>query len=82
MNRKTQAGWDCPRLSERVLHKPALTRRDPSEEAGAWGTLFHRLFSRVRSEVQMRVQTGYQDETGFHIGIKPAENEIQWPPVL
>jgi hypothetical protein len=26
------------------------------------------------------VPVGYQDETGFHFGEKPAEKKIAWPP--
>jgi hypothetical protein len=27
------------------------------------------------------IPTGYQDESGFHLGAAPARKEIQWPPV-
>jgi len=81
MNRKTRPGRDCPRVSELIRRQPALTKHERSEDAGAWETMFHRFFSRVRREVQMEVRTGYQDETGFHSGVKPVETEIQWPPV-
>jgi hypothetical protein len=43
--------------------------------------VFHRAFSKLRKAVWTELRTGYQDETGFHSGIKPAEKEIHWPPV-
>jgi hypothetical protein len=44
--------------------------------------VFPRIFLKLRKAVRMKVRTGYQDETGFHSGVKPAESELQWPPVL
>ena len=82
MTRKSQSSRDCSRLSERILHKLALTPHQPLPDAIAWVAAFHRIFLKLRKTVRMEVRTGYQDETGFHNGIKPAENEIQWPPVL
>jgi len=81
MTRKTRSGWDCSRLSERILHEPALTLHEPLPDTTAWGAVFHRVFSKLRKAVRIEVRTGYQDETGFHHGVKPAKNEIQWPPV-
>jgi hypothetical protein len=82
MTRKSQSGRDCPHLSERVPLEPALTLREPSRDITVWAAVFSRIFLKLRKAVRMEVRTGYQDETGFHNGIKPSENEIQWPPVL
>jgi hypothetical protein len=81
MTRKPQSDWDWSRLNERILHDPALTLRESLPDTGAWRTVFQRLLTKVRREVQIEVRTGYQDETGFHNGVKPVKNEIQWPPV-
>jgi len=81
MTRKTRSGWDCSPLSERILPEPALTVQEPLPDTTARGKVFHRIFSKLRKTVRMEVRTGYQDETGFHIGVKPTENEIPWPPV-
>jgi hypothetical protein len=37
------------------------------------------LIAKLKSAVKYQIPTGYQDETGFHIGVKTAENEIKWP---
>jgi hypothetical protein len=81
MTRKTQSGWDCSRLSDRILHEPALSLHEPLPDTTTRGAVFSRIFSKLREAVRMEVRTGYQDETGFHTGVKPAGNEIQWPPV-
>lgn len=81
MARKPQTGWDCSRFSERTMPESAFTRHEPSPAATLWKTLFTRISSKLRQVVQLMVRTGYQDETGFHGGVKPAENNIPWPPV-
>jgi hypothetical protein len=81
MTRKTRSGWDCSRLSERILHEPAFTRHRPLPDTTAWGAVFRRLFFKLRGAGRIEIRTGYQDETGFHHGVKPTNNEIQWPPV-
>jgi hypothetical protein len=37
------------------------------------------IFARLKSAVKFDIPTGYQDETGFHTGVKPADKEIKWP---
>ena len=81
MTRKTRSGWDCPCLSERILPEPALTTKEPLPDTTPWGKVFHRMFLKMRRAGRIEVRTGYQDNTGFHLGVKLAENEIQWPPV-
>jgi hypothetical protein len=81
MTRKPQSGWDCSRLSERILHEPALTMPEPSPDTTARAAVVHGVLAKLHKAVGIEVGTGYQDETGFHNGVKPAKNEIQWPPV-
>jgi hypothetical protein len=33
----------------------------------------------LKNAVKLEVPVGYQDETGFHTGVKMAEQEIKWP---
>jgi hypothetical protein len=37
------------------------------------------LMARLKGAVKFEIPTGYQDETGFHTGVKAAEKEIKWP---
>jgi hypothetical protein len=41
----------------------------------------YEIIAKLRNAARINIATGYQDEMGFHLGVKPAENEIQWPPV-
>jgi hypothetical protein len=81
MTRKARSDWDCSRSSERTRPESAHTVQEPLSNTTARGMAFHRAFSKLRQAVWSELLTGYQDETGFHSGVKPAENEIKWPPV-
>ena len=37
------------------------------------------IIARLKNAVKFEIPTGYQDETGFHAGVKTAEKEIKWP---
>jgi hypothetical protein len=37
------------------------------------------LLARLKNAVTFEIPVGYQDETGFHAGVKADENEIKWP---
>lgn len=37
------------------------------------------LIARLKNAIKLDVPVGYQDETGFHIGVKADEKEINWP---
>jgi peptide subunit release factor 1 (eRF1) len=37
------------------------------------------LLARLKNAIKIEIPVGYQDETGFHSGVKTAEQEIKWP---
>lgn len=37
------------------------------------------IVARLRSAIKLEIPTGYQDETGFHLGVKADEKEVKWP---
>lgn len=38
------------------------------------------IVARLRAAVNIQVPLGYQDETGFHKGVKRGGREASWPP--
>jgi hypothetical protein len=63
------------------MHKHAATMHEPLTDTAAFGSMLGGIIAKVRSAVRIEIPTGYQDETGFHLGVKPTEKEIKWPPV-
>ena len=47
----------------------------------AFMVLMAGILSRVRAAIQLRVPEGYQDETGFHLGVQKPGKTPPWPPV-
>ena len=57
-----------------ALHKPWAYM-------GSLGLHFQGIAAKLRDEIRNKIPAGYQDETGFHLGVKPAEKKIKWTPV-
>jgi hypothetical protein len=64
-----------------MMHKQSIALHKPSVNIGAAGLQLSGIFSRLRNALRFQIPTGYQDESGFHMGVKPAQKEIQWPQV-
>jgi hypothetical protein len=64
-----------------MMHKHTITLHKPWPHAGSFGLHLHEIVAKLRKAVKIEIPTGYQDETGFHMGVKPAEKDIKWPSV-
>ena len=63
-----------------MIHKQhIITMPKPWPHLGSLGLHIQELIARVSKA--MEVPTGYQDDTGFHLGEEPAQKEVKWPPV-
>jgi hypothetical protein len=63
------------------MHKQSVTLQKTWPDAVSTGVNFGGLVSRFKNALKFEVPTAYQDETGFHFGVKPAEKEVKWPMV-
>jgi len=54
---------------------------NPMPHSVSFGLTFHGIIAKLQNAMKFEIPTGYQDETGFHMGVKPAEKEIKWPSV-
>jgi len=64
-----------------MVNKHVITMHKPWPHTGSFGLHLHEIAARLRKAVTFEIPTGYQDETGFHMGVKPAEKDVKWPPV-
>ena len=55
-----------------AIHKPWL-------QSGTIGFSFTGLIAKLRNAISIEIPVGYQDETGFHSGVKSATKEVKWP---
>jgi hypothetical protein len=61
------------------MHKYTVTTHEPLPERVKSGSKFHEIIAKLGNAAGIEIATGYQDETGFYVGVKPSENEIHWP---
>jgi hypothetical protein len=64
-----------------MMHKHTATVQKPMPEMASFGLMFNGAVAKLRNAVRIDIPVGYQDETGFHMGVKPAKKSVQWPPV-
>jgi len=64
-----------------MMHKHTITLNKPWANTVAAGFALHGIMNKLKNAVKIQIPTGYQDETGFHLGVKPAKSDVQWPSV-
>jgi hypothetical protein len=62
-----------------MTYKNTMTVNKAWSHAGISGWSPAGLIARLKNAVKFDIPTGYQDETGFHTGVKGEEKEIKWP---
>ena len=63
------------------MHKHTIAMNKPWPNTASSGTHLHGIMAKLRNAVRIQIPTAYQDETGFHMGVKPAGKEVKWPSV-
>ena len=63
------------------MHKRIVTIHEPLPDMLKSGSIFHEIITKLQNAMGIETAIGYQDESGFHMGVKPVENEIKWPSV-
>ncbi len=49
------------------------------EHTGVPAIPFAGFFAKLKSAVKFNIPVGYQDESGFHLGVQPDRQQVQWP---
>lgn len=63
------------------MHKHTITMNKPWPSTASTGLQIHGIIAKLRNAVRIQIPVAYQDETGFHMGVKPAGKEANWPSV-
>jgi hypothetical protein len=66
-------------LNESIMHKPAATTHEPPRDVAREEPRFRGIVAKLRNAVRIEIPAGYEDETGFHMGANPSEQEIKQP---
>ena len=62
-----------------VMHTHTVTLHKPLPDTATFGAMFHGIIAKLRNAVRFDIPIGYQDGTGFHMGVRPPDKEIKWP---
>jgi len=62
-----------------MTYKHTVTINKAWFHTGASGFSPTGLIARLKNALKFEVPTGYQDESGFHFGVKAEEKAIKWP---
>jgi len=62
-----------------MTYKPTMTINKAWFHIGFSGFSPAGFVARLKNAVKFDIPTGYQDETGFHFGVKTDEKDIKWP---
>jgi hypothetical protein len=63
-----------------MTHKETLAGHKTLVYSGV-GFPLSGIVAKLRNAIKMNIPVGYQDENGFHTGVKRAEKEDKWPSV-
>ena len=64
-----------------MMHKQSITLSKPWTHSVNTGSVLAGMMAKLKNAVKIQIPNGYQDETGFHLGVKSAKSEPQWPSV-
>jgi hypothetical protein len=62
-----------------MAYKNTAAINKPWLHTGTSGFSLGGLITKLRNAVSMQIPVGYQDESGFHTGVKSATKEVKWP---
>jgi hypothetical protein len=62
-----------------MTYKQTMTINKAWFQGGASSFSPAALIARLKNAVKIEIPVAYQDETGFHTGVKAEEKEIKWP---
>ncbi|HUC85053.1 MAG TPA: hypothetical protein VL970_07670 [Candidatus Acidoferrales bacterium] len=62
-----------------MTYKQTMTINKAWFQSGISGFSPAAIIARLKNAVKIEIPVGYQDETGFHQGVKAEEQEIKWP---
>jgi hypothetical protein len=62
-----------------MIYKHSVAINKPWIQTGVVGFSFAGVIAKLRNAISIEIPVGYQDETGFHTGVKSATKEDKWP---
>ena len=64
-----------------MTYKQTAVMNKPWEQTESFGFSPSGLIAKLINAVKLDIPVGYQDQNGFHHGVKPASQDENWPSV-
>ncbi|MBU6410540.1 MAG: hypothetical protein KGR98_09145 [Verrucomicrobia bacterium] len=65
-----------------MTRKVAIHHSEPMFRlAGTVAKFGHTISAKMRHAIESLAPIGYQDNKGFHYGVRRSDDGLQWPPV-
>lgn len=65
-----------------MMYKQSIAAHKTWSHSGSFGFSPAGIIARLKNAIKSNVPVGYQDDSGFHYGLKPVEKEAKWPSVV
>jgi hypothetical protein len=62
-----------------MTYKNTMTINKGWHHAGVFHFSPAALMARLKNAIKIEIPVGYQDETGFHTGVKADQKQTDWP---
>ena len=62
-----------------MTYKHSMTIQKGWAHQGVTGFLLGGLIARLKTAINQQIPVGYQDESGFHTGVKANQKQVKWP---
>ena len=62
-----------------MAYKPTITLHKVWAHTGTSSFSIAGMVAKLRNVVKLEIPVGYQDESGFHTGVKAGGKAIKWP---
>ncbi len=62
-----------------MTYKHSITADKFWENSGFTTIPFAGFFAKLKSSIKLQIPIGYQDDSGFHVGVQTEQDSVQWP---
>ena len=62
-----------------MTYKQSIAANKSWSHSGSFGFSPAGIIAKLKNAVKASFPVGYQDESGFHYGVKPVGKEVKWP---
>jgi hypothetical protein len=75
-------GWHSRCFICGMTYKQSIATHKSWAHTGSFSFSPAGIIAKLKNAIKSSAPVGYQDETGFHYGVKPVDQEVKWPSAV